>query len=316
MDIQHTSVLADEVVEYLAPARKNGIFIDCTLGEGGHSERILESFSGITLVGIDTDAAIQAKAKRRLEPYKDRTTFYNGFFDEFFRDYPLEEPAHRILFDLGISIFHYNESGRGFSFHRDEPLDMRLNPQRGRSVQEILERISEDELRQLLYDFGEERYGRRIAAAIIRARNESPIGSSLQLAGIIETSVPAAYRYGKIHAATRSFQALRIYANAELERIEPAMKDAFRHLEPGGRMGIISFHSLEDRIVKHRMKEWAKSCICPPEVPMCECGGKPLVRLPVRKGVTAGEQEVKQNPPSRSARLRVLEKLRDSRHDA
>ncbi|AHC14558.1 rRNA small subunit methyltransferase H [Salinispira pacifica] len=276
MDIQHTSVLAEEVIEYLAPDRENGIFIDCTLGEGGHSERILESFSGIRLVGIDTDAAIQAKAKRRLEPYKDRTTFYNGFFDEFFRDYPLEEPAHRILFDLGISIFHYNESGRGFSFYRDEPLDMRLNPHRGRPVQDILAGISEAELRQLLFDYGEERYGRRIAAAIIRARDESAITSSLQLAGIIENAVPAAYRYGKIHAATRSFQALRILANAELERIEPAMEDAFRHLETGGRMGIISFHSLEDRIVKHRMKEWAKSCICPPEVPMCECGGNLL----------------------------------------
>jgi 16S rRNA (cytosine1402-N4)-methyltransferase len=192
---------------------------------------------------------------------------------------------------------------------------MRLNPGQGRPLSAVLDRIPERELMQVLFDFGEERYARRIAAAIVTARDERRIDSSARLAGIVEAAVPAEYRRGRIHAATRTFQALRILVNGELDRIRPSIEGAFEHLEIGGRIGVISFHSLEDRIVKHLMREYAKSCICPPELPMCECGGKPLAKLPVRKALQPAEDEVNQNPPSRSAKFRVLEKLRDSRHD-
>jgi 16S rRNA (cytosine1402-N4)-methyltransferase len=316
VEIQHESVMPREILEYLEPNRRDGIFIDCTLGEGGHSARILSNFLHIRLAAIDADEKIMAKAKQRLREHADRTQFYNMYFDEFFADYPLEEPAHRILFDLGISVFHYAESGRGFSFLKDEALDMRLDPHRGRPLSAVLDDIAERELMQVLFDFGEERYARRIAAAIIAARGEGTIESSLRLAQIVEKAVPAQYRRGRIHAATRTFQALRILVNGELDRIRPSLEGAFAHLEVGGRIGVISFHSLEDRIVKHLFREYAKSCICPPELPMCECGGKPLGKLPVRKALQPAEDEVNQNPPSRSAKFRVIEKLRDSRHTA
>ena len=312
--IQHHSVMLDEVMHYLAPERKNGVFIDCTLGEGGHSEEILKTFKRIRLVGIDADRRIMEKARVRLHRFANRTEFFHRYFDEFFRDYPLGKPAHRILFDLGISLFHYTESGRGFSFLRDENLDMRINADQGLPLSKLLKDISEQELVKLLFEFGEERYARRIAAGIVRRRRDEEITSSLQLADIIESSVPAAYRRGRIHAATRSFQALRIYINAELERLKPALLHAFEHAEIGGRMGVISFHSLEDRVVKHVFKDLSKSCICPPNLPMCECGGKPLAFLPVSGAIQATADEVKHNPPSRSAKFRVIEKLRESRH--
>ncbi len=316
MEIQHTSVMPREVLEHLEPINADGIFIDCTLGEGGHSEKILNAFPQVRLAAIDADSQIMAKAKERLKRFHGRSEFFLMYFDEFFSDYPLEEPAHRILFDLGISVFHYAESGRGFSFLKDETLDMRLDPSRGRPLSAVLADIPERELMHVLFDYGEERYSRRIASAIVRARAESDILSSAQLAGIIESAVPAQYRRGRIHAATRSFQALRILVNSELDRIRPALENAFTRLEVGGRIGVISFHSLEDRIVKHLMREYAKSCICPPEMPMCECGGKPLAKLPFRKALGPSDDEVIQNPPSRSAKFRVMEKLRDSRHDA
>lgn len=315
MEIQHISVLPREVLEHLEPEREDGIFIDCTLGEGGHSEALLKNFPRIRLAAIDADQRIMAKAKQRLSPYGTRASFFNQYFDEFFEGYPLEERAHRVLFDLGISVYHYAESGRGFSFLKDEPLDMRINPEQGRPLSQVLAGIGQAELTQVLFDFGEERYARRIAASIVETRKEVPIESSLQLAKLIEKSVPGEYRRGRIHSATRSFQAFRILVNGELDRIRPALEGAFSHLEVGGRIGVISFHSLEDRIVKNCFRDLAKACICPPELPMCECGGKPLARRVMKKPLQADEQEVNQNPPSRSAKLRVIEKLRDNRRE-
>ena len=314
MRIRHHPVMLNEVLHHLRPERENGIFIDCTLGEGGHSEEILKTFGNIRLVGIDADRQVMEKARLRLEIFAHRMKFFHFYFDEFFQDYPLEGAAHRVLFDLGISLFHYTESKRGFSFLKDETLDMRIDAQRGRPLADILKSISERELVRILFEFGEERYARSIAAGIVRARHHAGPISSRKLASIIEASVPAVYRRGRIHAATRSFQAFRIFVNAELERIKPALLHAFEHLEVGGRIGVISFHSLEDRIVKHVFKELSKACICPPKLPMCECGGKALAFLPVSKALQATSAEIKQNPPSRSAKFRVIEKLRESRH--
>ena len=314
MNIQHRSVMLAEVLQYLKPERDDGLFIDCTLGEGGHSAELLKLFPRLCLVGIDADKQIMARAMIRLADFAHRTSFFHLYFDEFFQDYPVKDAAHRVLLDLGISRFHYTESGRGFSFLRDEKLDMRINPERGRPLAELLRSITQMDLQRLLFTFGEEPYAKRIAAGIIKARREAPITSSLQLAGIISAAVPRKRR--KIHAATKSFQALRIFVNAELDRLRPALFSAFDHLEIGGRMGVISFHSLEDRIVKHVFRDLSKSCICPRELPMCECGGKPLALLPLRKAAKATEAEVNRNPPSRSARFRVLEKVRETRHDA
>ncbi|MGI9256856.1 MAG: 16S rRNA (cytosine(1402)-N(4))-methyltransferase RsmH [Salinispira sp.] len=334
---EHFSVMRNEVLHYLAPERSNGVFIDCTLGEGGHSEAFLKTCENIRIAGVDADRQILQRARIRLKEFAPRVQFFNMYFDEFFADYPLKERSHRILFDLGISLFHYTKSGRGFSFFADEPLDMRMDAERGKPLSELLKSLSERQLARVISEFGEERYAKRIAAAIIRARSEKkadqvqapprwspgaaqgragkrePLESSSQLGDIIRAAVPADYRRGRIHPATRTFQALRIYVNAELERLQLALRGAFAQLEVGGRMAVISFHSLEDRIVKHTFKELSKACMCPPELPMCECGGNPLAYAPLSGILTASADEVRQNPPSRSAKFRLIEKLRDSR---
>ncbi len=312
---EHFSVMRNEVLHYLAPERSNGVFIDCTLGEGGHSEAFLKTCENIRIAGIDADRQILQRARIRLKEFAPRVQFFNMYFDEFFADYPLKERSHRILFDLGISRFHYTKSGRGFSFFADEPLDMRMDAERGRPLSELLKSLSERQLARVISEFGEERYAKRIAAAITRggAGKGEALEFSSQLGDVVRAAVPADYRRGRIHPATRTFQALRIYVNAELERLQPALRGAFAQLEVGGRMAVISFHSLEDRIVKHTFKELSKACMCPPELPMCECGGSPLAYLPLSGILTASADEVRQNPPSRSAKFRLIEKLRDSR---
>ena len=214
-----------------------------------------------------------------------------------------------ILFDLGISIFHYEASGRGFSFNRDEPLDMRLNNEEGITAEFIVNTYGKDQLADVIYQYGEERYSRRIAAAICKRRGAKAVKTSADLADIIKGSVPRDYRYGRIHPATRTFQALRIEVNGELDRIEQTLDRAVELLQPGGRIAVISFHSLEDRRVKQTFKRLAKGCICPPEAPMCVCGGVPTVKLLHKKPFRATDEEVKSNPASRSAKLRGVEKL-------
>ena len=315
MEIVHLPVMVEEVLRDLAPlSGQPALLVDCTLGEGGHSARFLHEYPELVVCGVDADKLIQAKARERLAAFGDRMHFFNTWYDHFFADYPLERPADRILFDLGISVFHYVESGRGFSFSRDEPLDMRLADDAGPGVVEWLLRCTEQELATVLFGFGEERYSRRIAKAILAERERSGPAvfqalSSSGLARLIWDAVPADYRHGRLHPATRSFQALRIQVNGELGRIERALKGAFAHLAPGGRLGVISFHSLEDRIVKSYFRDLAKDCVCPPEQPRCSCGGIPRGRLLQRKAMLPTEEEASANPPSRSAKWRVIEKV-------
>ena len=315
MEIIHTSVLLNETLEWLSPENEsfadNAFMVDSTLGEGGHSFAFLNRYKNLRIIGLDADQKIQARAKERLSCFGDRMNFHLGWFNDFYANYPDNLPKpNLILFDLGISVFHYERSGRGFSFRYDEELDMRLNDSEGKSASDIVNTMREDELANLIFNYSEERYSRRIARAIVENRQLAPITNSKVLAQIIYDCVPAGYRHGGIHPATKTFQALRIAVNAELNRLPEALNSAFDVLEVGGKMGVITFHSLEDRIVKNTFRNWAKVCSCPPEQPICTCGGSPKVELLTRKPIGPTEEEVKENSPSRSAKLRVIRKLR------
>ena len=309
MNFVHTSVLLQECLQFLAPESPDPLFIDGTLGEGGHTEAFLKTFPQLRVIGIDADPAIQAKAKVRLAPFSERVRFFLGWSDAFFEQYPqdIADPS-LILFDLGISLFHYKESGRGFSFHAGEPLDMRINPDEPLSAAEIVNSYSEKQLADVLYLFAEERFSRPIARAIVEARQKTPFTEAQQLSETVFNAVPVRFRHGPIHPATKTFQALRIAVNSELDRLPRLLEKAFARLAEGGKMGVISFHSLEDRIVKRFFKDLAKSCICPPEVPICVCGGVPRAELLTKKPVVPSAEEIFNNAPSRSARLRVIKK--------
>ena len=316
MEILHTPVLLEEVLSF-AELNKGGVALDATTGEGGHSEGLLRRFPLSRLVCFDADEVIQQKARLRLESYAERVRFVHTWFDE---GLPLaeqwwQEKPKFILMDLGISIFHYVESGRGFSFQSDEPLDMRLSTAEPVSAADIVNSWNEKELADLFWKFGEETLSRRIAKAILNTRTKERIESAKQLADIIWEAVPPPVRHGRLHPATKSFQALRIVVNHELERLESALGKAFQVLAKGGRLAVISFHSLEDRIVKTAFRDWAKVCVCPPEQPRCTCSRLALAKDLTRKPVVATEQESLANPPSRSAKLRVIEKLRESREE-
>ena len=315
MEIIHTSVLLNETLEWLSPENEsfadNAFMVDSTLGEGGHSFAFLNRYKNLRIIGLDADQKIQARARERLSCFGDRMNFHLGWFNDFYANYPDNLPKpNLILFDLGISVFHYERSGRGFSFRYDEELDMRLNDSEGKSASDIVNTMREDELANLIFNYSEERYSRRIARAIVENRQLAPITNSKTLAQIIYDCVPAPYRHGGIHPATKTFQALRIAVNAELNRLPEALNSAFEVLQVGGKMGVITFHSLEDRIVKNTFRNWAKVCSCPPEQPICTCGGSPKVELLTRKPIGPTEEEVKENSPSRSAKLRVIRKLR------
>ena len=315
MEIIHTSVLLNETLECLSPENEsfadNAFMVDSTLGEGGHSFAFLSRYKNLQIIGLDADQKIQARAKERLSCFGERMNFHLGWFNDFYAIYPDNLPKpNLILFDLGISVFHYERSGRGFSFRYDEELDMRLNDSEGKSASDIVNTMREEELANLIFNYSEERYSRRIARAIVENRQLAPITNSKVLAQIIYDCVPAGYRHGGIHPATKTFQALRIAVNAELNRLPEALNSAFDVLEVGGKMGVITFHSLEDRIVKNTFRNWAKVCSCPPEQPICTCGGSPKVELLTRKPIGPTEEEVKENSPSRSAKLRVIRKLR------
>ncbi len=309
MKTVHTSVMVEEVLAYLEPGRDDSLFLDCTLGEGGHTEAFLTRFPRLRAVGLDADEDILSRARERLSPLGDRFRGRHGWFDEFLQSYPLTERPDRILLDLGISSYHYDRSGRGFSFGAPEPLDMRLSPESGESAADILARRDEKELARIFYSYGEERYSRRIARAVVEERRKGRIGTARDFASLVWNAVPAGYRRGRIHPATRSFQALRIAVNRELERLEAALPAAVELLPSGGRIGVISFHSLEDRRVKTFFREKSGVCTCPPEAPVCRCGAVKVVEILTRRAVKPGPAECERNPPSRSARLRVAEKV-------
>ena len=296
MEILHYPVLHKEVLESLViDPEKESRLIDCTTGEGGHTALFLAKYPKLNVTGLDRDKDIQKKAIERFKDYGDRFTPVNTWFDDYL-SVAESESADAILFDLGISIFHYEESERGFSFRKEERLDMRLNSEQRLSAEVIVNEYPEDELADVIYRFGEERYSRRIARAINEARQEKRIEFSEELANIIFHSVPREYRYGRIHPATRTFQALRIEVNKELDRIRPALEGAIRVLKKGGRVGVITFHSLEDRIVKWYFKEEAAK-------------ENPQIKILTKKPIVPTEDECKENAPSRSSKLRVVEKL-------
>ena len=317
MEIVHTPVLLQECLQYLTPEgepfEQHALMIDSTLGEGGHSDAFLSQFPRLRIIGLDVDKAIQARARERLAPYGERMRFFNGWFNDFYHSFPADaERPNLILFDLGISVYHYEKSGRGFSFRYDEPLDMRLDTDSGESAADIVNDAREDELADMIYLYSDEKYSRRIARAIVEARKSSRIASSKALADIVWSAVPANYRHGAIHPATRTFQALRIAVNSELRRLPLALYDAFNVLQEGGKMGVITFHSLEDRIVKVFFRKLGRNCVCPPEQAVCSCGGRPCAEILTRKPVEPTQTEVRENSPSRSAKLRVVRKLRNA----
>lgn len=317
MEIVHTPVLLRECLDFLSPVgepyEKNAFMIDSTLGEGGHTNAFLSKYPELKICGVDADSVIQQRAKERLSCFGDRIRFFNGWFNDFYSSYPAEMPKpDLILFDLGISVFHYEKSNRGFSFRYDETLDMRLNENGTVSAFDIVNSYSEKDLADLIFLYGEEKLSRRIASAIVEARSVSEISSSKSLAEIIYNCVPEKYRHGAIHPATRTFQALRIAANDELGHLPKALFDAFNCLNVGGKMGVITFHSLEDRIVKNFFRNLGKECVCPPEFAECRCGGKQCAEILTKKPVCPGEEEIKVNSPSRSAKLRVVRKLKNA----
>jgi 16S rRNA (cytosine1402-N4)-methyltransferase len=309
MEIVHRSVMLEEVAACLRPRKENSLFLDGTLGEGGHSEAMLLRFPGLRAVGVDADPVILERARERLRPFGGRFRGFQAWSDEFLRNYPLDERPDRILLDLGISMFHYSRSGRGFSFGADEPLDMRLAGAGGETAADILAQKDENTLADLFFTLGEEKYSRRIAREVVRRRGVKSIASAREFAELVRSAVPAACRHGRIHPATRCFQALRIAVNHELERLDRILPLALDILPEGGRLGVISFESLEDSRVKNFFREKSKTCVCPPEAPVCTCGGKKTVNLITRKALKPGKDECLENPSSRSARFRVAEKI-------
>jgi 16S rRNA (cytosine1402-N4)-methyltransferase len=310
MRIVHTPVLVEETVRCLAPRGPGELLVDATLGEGGHSYAFLSRFKDLRVLGIDADGELQERARERLAEFGDRMRFFNGWSQDYFGSLAAgDERPDSILIDLGISMYHYEESGRGFSFRKDEILDMRIDAAGGETAADLIARLPEKDLADMLYQNAGERYSRRIARAIVENRSRGAITRTAALADIVSRAVPPEYRRGRTHPATKTFQALRICVNQELARLPGFLESALSALKAGGRMGVISFHSLEDRGVKDFFREKNKALDCPPETPIGKGEGR-LVNIVTRKAVKPGPEELRANPPSRSARLRVVEKIR------
>lgn len=311
MEFQHKSVLLQECIDALN-IRPDGIYLDGTLGGAGHSSQIARRLTeGGRLIGVDRDRTALAAAKERLAPYADRVTLVHSNFAEI--DAILDSlgiPAvDGMLFDLGVSSPQLDDASRGFSYMADAPLDMRMDKDDALTAGAVVNTWPQGELRRILYDYGEERYAPQIAATICRAREKAPVETTLELVDIIRSAMPAQALREKQHPAKRSFQAIRIAVNDELGAVSRMMQAAVGRLNPGGRLAVITFHSLEDRIVKSEMQQAARGCTCPPEFPVCVCGKKPLVKLVTRKPIVSGPAELEENPRARSAKLRVAEKL-------
>ena len=309
-EFHHVSVLLDECIEGLN-IKPDGIYVDGTLGGAGHSSQIVQHLTTGRHIGIDRDPVALKAAGERLEPWKDRVSLVHSNFCEIrqvLEDLEIEG-VDGILLDLGVSSPQLDDGERGFSYMVDAPLDMRMNGEDTLTAYDIVNTWSQEELKRILFDYGEERYAPRIAAAICRKREEKPIETTLQLVDVIRSAMPAQALREKQHPAKRSFQAIRIAVNDELGSVEKVMRDAIPCLNPGGRLAVITFHSLEDRIVKNAMAEAAKGCTCPPNFPVCVCGKKPKVKLITRKPIVSGDEELERNPRARSAKLRICEKI-------
>ena len=310
MAFSHKSVLLDECIEGLN-IKPDGIYLDGTLGGAGHSCEIAARLTTGRLIGVDRDQIALAAARERLAPYLDRvTTVHSNFceLDRILDDLGIEK-IDGMLFDLGVSSPQLDEAERGFSYMADAPLDMRMNKEDSLTAYDVVNTWDYEELRRILYEYGEERYAPQIASSICRRREAAPIETTLELVDVIRSAMPAQALREKQHPAKRSFQAIRIAVNDELGSVSKLMRCAFGRLNKGGRLAVITFHSLEDRIVKSEMQQAARGCTCPPEFPVCVCGKKPLVKLVSRKPIVSGKKELEENPRARSAKLRIAEKL-------
>ena len=309
MEYTHKPVLLDACIQALN-IRPDGIYVDGTLGRAGHSMEIARRLTTGRLICIDRDQAAIDAAQVRLAPWLDRVTLVRSNFSELgeILSGAGVSGADGMLFDLGVSSPQLDDASRGFSYMQDAPLDMRMDTSAPLSAYEVVNTWSQEELRRILYEYGEERYAPAIAKAIVRARETAPVNTTLELVEIIRGAMPPAALREKQHPAKRSFQAIRIAVNGELDALPPMLEAAVDGLNPGGRLAVITFHSLEDRIVKRTLADLAKGCTCPPEFPVCVCGRKPRVRLVNRKPITADGAELADNPRARSAKLRVAEK--------
>ena len=309
-EFYHVSVLLDECIQALN-IKPDGIYVDGTLGGAGHSSQIAARLTPGRLIGIDRDPKALKAAGERLAPYSDRVTLVHSNFSQL--DEVLENlgiaGVDGILLDLGVSSPQLDEAERGFSYMADAPLDMRMNSEDSLTAHEVVNTWPKEELRRILYEYGEERYAPQIAAAIERRRAVKPIETTLELVDVIRSAMPPAALREKQHPAKRSFQAIRIAVNDELGAVGRVLEVAVPKLNKGGRLAIITFHSLEDRLVKNGMASNAKGCTCPPSFPVCVCGNKPRVKLISKKPIVSGEEELERNPRARSAKLRVCEKL-------
>ena len=309
-EFHHVSVLLEECIQGLN-IKPEGIYVDGTLGGAGHSSRIAAMLTTGKLIGIDRDEVALAAAGERLAQFGDRVKLVHSNFCEL--DSVLEEleipGVDGILLDLGVSSPQLDDGSRGFSYMVDAPLDMRMDATDALNAYTVVNTCPYEELRRILFEYGEERYAPQIASSICKRREQAPIETTLELVEVIRSAMPAAALREKQHPAKRSFQAIRIAVNDELNSVARVMEAAIPRLNPGGRLAVITFHSLEDRIVKNAMAAAAKGCTCPPSFPVCVCGKKPKVKLITRKPIVSGEEELERNPRARSAKLRICEKL-------
>ena len=310
MELTHFPVMLHECIDGLA-IRPDGIYVDGTLGRAGHSREIARRLTTGRLICIDRDQAALDAAPGRLGEWMDRVTLLHGNFRDLARllDSLGLDGVDGMLFDLGVSSPQLDDASRGFSYMHDAPLDMRMDRTDALTAAEVVNAWPQEELKRILFRYGEERYAPQIAGAIIRAREKGPIETTGQLVDIIKGALPAAALRDKGHPAKRTFQAIRIAVNDELGAVEDMMHQAVPRLRAGGRLAVITFHSLEDRIVKTTLNEFAKGCTCPPDFPVCVCGKKPQIKILTRKAILPTPEELAQNSRSKSAKLRIAEKL-------
>ena len=310
IEFSHYSVLLNECMDGL-DIKPDGIYVDGTAGGAGHSVQIANRLAGGRLIAIDQDETAVAVASERLLATGKNTTVVRSNFSEVAsvcKELAIDG-IDGMLLDLGVSSYQLDTAERGFSYNADAPLDMRMDNRKSLSAYDVVNTYSEQELKKILFEYGEERFAPQIAAAIVRAREKKTIDSTRELSDIIKYAIPSAAREGGHHPAKRSFQAIRIEVNCELDVIEPAIRDAVKLLNKGGRIAIITFHSLEDRIVKQTFAALSSGCTCPKDFPICVCGNKPKVRVVNKKPILPSKKELDENPRSRSAKLRIAEKI-------
>lgn len=311
MEFKHYSVMLKETVDALE-VKPGGIYADGTLGGGGHSLEILSRAENVRLIGIDQDTDALAAAKLRLSAFEGQVTYVHNNFSNInaVLDGLGIDKIDGMVLDLGVSSYQLDNAERGFSYMHDAPLDMRMNRENGMTAYDVVNGYSEDELAEIFYGYGEEKWSRRIAKFIVDKRKIKPVGTTFELAELVRAAVPQGARKDVAHPEKRVFQAVRIEVNGELKILKNAVYDITQRLNEGGRLAIITFHSLEDRIVKQTFAQLAKGCTCPPDFPVCVCGGKPKIKVITRKPIIPCDAELSENSRSKSAKLRICEKLR------